>query len=162
MVRYRADGWGGILPVLVISILLCSSIVLTGCLGSSYTPPDGSGRVLMEYHRSGGIAAFDDHLVIYENGTAMVTRRDAAGTFSLTSDELLALNGRVEQARFLDLRPSYPAPSPGADYFSYVVSYRGHTVHTEDTGVPADLLPLIQHLNVLLLRTCDSGDVCPL
>lgn len=144
-----------------VTLILLSISLITGCLESPYGPPDGSGNVLVEYHRTGGIAGFDDHLLIHENGTAMVSRRGTTGTFTLATEELVALNTLFEQARFHDLRSSYPAPTPGADYFSYEITYRSHTVTTEDTGVPPVLTPIIGRLNELLQRSCETDDICP-
>lgn len=143
-------------------LILSCSLLITGCLGSPYGPPDGSGKILVGYHRTGGIAGFDDHLTIHENGTALLSRRGTTGTYILANDELVALNTLFEDAQFLDLRSSYPAPTPGADYFSYEITYRGHTVTTEDTGVPPVLSAILGRLNDLLQRSCETDDVCPI
>ena len=56
----------------------------------------------------------------------------------------------MEKAQFTTLNASYPAPSPGADYFRYEITYRGHTVTTEDSGVPDTLVPVIAELNEIV------------
>jgi hypothetical protein len=148
----------GVLAALLITL----AVLLSGCLGTPYAPPDGSGNVFVQYQRTGGIAGFDDTLVLYENGTATVDRRSGSATFTLSTEELQGLNRQFEDARFLDLAPSYPAPTPGADYFTYTLTYRGYTVTTEDTGVPEVLTPIIQALNLLIADRCEGGSVCPL
>jgi hypothetical protein len=130
----------------------------------AYPLPDGSGRVWIEYQRTGGIAAFDDNLVIYENRTAEATRRNVfPGTVRFTLNETAAaeLNSLFQQARFLERNHLYPAPSPGADYFTYIVRYRGYEIRTEDTGVPTDLAPIIAALNRILEQGC-GDDICPI
>jgi hypothetical protein len=154
----RQGAYGALFLLLVIALSV-------GCMNvPSYPPPDGSGAVWITYHRTGGIAAFDDRLIIYENRTAAVARRDPslgplAGEFILTETEAGNLNALFQQARFLELNHFYPAPTPGADYFTYLIGYRGYEIQTEDTGVPGDLVPIIQELNRLLESGC-SGDVC--
>jgi hypothetical protein len=147
-------------------ILLILTVAFLGCLATpAYPPPNGSNDVWIEYHRTGGFAAFDDHLVIYENLTAEATRRNATSGnisthFTLNETAADGLNTLFAQARFLQLNHFYPAPSPGADYFTYTISYRGYEIQTEDTGIPPALVPLIDALNRLLEQGC-SGDICP-
>ena len=142
-------------------------LLLLGCLfilvlGSGCSsPPPGDGEVppapdiLVEYRRTGGIAGFDDHLVVFENGQAIYTRRNTpgstpAGIFYLTDKEMAELQRLLEEADFPALAPAYPAPVPGADYFTYSITYKGKTVTTETTGVPPALAPLIGELDYLL------------
>jgi hypothetical protein len=145
-------------------ILLLTTISL-GCMGTpAYPPPDGSGNVWVLYHRTGGIAAVNDLLVIYENRTADVTRRDIASGnvtnhFVVNETEAMDLNNLFAQANFLQLKQFYPPPYEGADYFTYTIGYRGYEVQTEDTGIPNELIPVIDALNRILETGC-SGDVC--
>jgi hypothetical protein len=109
----------------------------------------------VEYRRSGGIAGFDDHLVVFENGQAIYSRREtpgkpSAGIFYLSSDEITELRRLLEEADIPSLAPEYPAPVPGADYFSYSIMSKGKTVTTETTGVPPALAPVIGQLDYLL------------
>jgi hypothetical protein len=67
-----------------------------------------------------------------------------------TLDELLTGVG------FDSLAGTYPAPVPGADYFSYEITYRQKTIRTETTGIPEALSEVIPVLDRLLTR-CDSG-----
>jgi hypothetical protein len=131
----------------------------------SYPPPNGSGSVWVEYHRTGGIAAVDDHLVIYENRTIDATRRDIASgnitnRFVLNETAATDLNNIFAQADFLQLKQFYPPPYEGTDYFTYTIGYRGYEVQTEDTGIPNELVPVIDALNHILETGC-SGNVCP-
>ncbi|MDD1717859.1 MAG: hypothetical protein LUO88_02170 [Methanoregulaceae archaeon] len=121
--------------------LLAIAVVIAGC-----TTPAGP-VVLIDYHRTGGIAGFNDHLVIYSNGNATVTRNTGAEQFTMTPAEIRNLEGLFENAGFMALNSSYPPSSPGADYFTYIITYHGKTVTTEDTGVPEALAPVISTLN---------------
>jgi hypothetical protein len=138
------------------TILLVTACITAVLLAGCVSPPSGGGGkppapdMLVEYRRTGGIAGFDDHLVIFSNGQAIYARRDGSGIFNLTRDELSALTNLLEAADFPALAPNYPAPSPGADYFSYAITYQGKTVTTETGGVPPALAPVIGQLDYLL------------
>jgi hypothetical protein len=140
-------------------LFLCIIVLVLGSGCSSPPPADGDNPpapdILVEYQRTGGIAGFDDHLVVFENGQAIYTRRETpgstpAGIFYLSDKELAELQRLLEEADFPGLAPHYPAPVPGADYFTYSITYKGKTVTTETTGVPPALAPVIGQLDYLL------------
>jgi hypothetical protein len=131
--------------LLCVCCIFAANIAGTGCVD------DGTSSVFIDYRRTGGIAGFDDRLTIYENMTATVTRRSNIRHFAINSTEKSSLERLFGDAGFSDLAAEYPAPTPGADYFTYVIAYRGHTVRTEDTGVPTKLEPIIQRLNGYLI-----------
>ena len=145
---------------LTLAILIGCMIILTLGSGCSSRPPADGGNhsapdIVVEYRRSGGIAGFDDHLVVFENGQAIYTRREApgetpAGIFYLSDKDMAELRRLLEGADFPGLAPEYPAPAPGADYFTYTITYKGKTVTTETTGVPTALSPVIGQLDYLL------------
>jgi hypothetical protein len=140
-------GFVACFPVL---ILITASVC--GCVSEPETnehPPTPPG-ILIDYHRTGGIAGFDDHLVVFENGEAVISTRQSSGTFVLDSGSLKEIKDLLDQVQFTTLNASYPAPSTGADYFSYEITYNGHTVITEDTGVPDRLVPVIRELNEIV------------
>jgi|GEM_PF-1201583 len=128
-------------------ILIAASIC--GCLGEQETTGHSSSPpgILLDYHRTGGIAGFDDYLIVFENGESVISTRQGSGTFNLNPDSLKKIKDLLDLANFTALNASYPASSSGADYFNYTITYKGHTVTTEDTGVPESLLPAIRELN---------------
>lgn len=138
--------------IVYIPALLMIAVSFCGCMsepssnGNSQPPPG----VLLDYHRTGGIAGFDDHLIVFENREAIISTRQGNGTFVLDSGSLKEISDLMNKAQFTTLNASYPAPSPGADYFSYEITYQGHTVTTEDTGVPDRLVPVIAELNEIV------------
>jgi hypothetical protein len=138
--------------VACIPVLLLIAVSLCGCVTEPPTngnPPPPPG-VLLDYHRIGGIGGFDDHLVVFENGEAVISTRQGSGTFVLDPGSLKEIRDLMDNAQFTALNASYPAPYPGADYFSYEITYQGHTVTTEDTGVPDRLVPVITELNEIV------------
>lgn len=129
--------------LMAILFMIATVACICGCTGTDVS------AVLVEYHRSGGIAGFDDHLVIHENGSASLTTRRGSEEFMVNRSTRDQIHHLFDQAQFSRLHDEYPAPQPGADYFTYVITYRGHTVTTEDTGVPEELEPIIRLLNDL-------------
>ena len=105
---------------------------------------------LIEYRRTGGIAGFDDHLVVTADGQATLTRRNATSTFALDKAALAQLTAALDQAGFAGLRAKYLPAGQGADFFDYVITYQGHTVHTQDTAVPVALQPALAALNQVI------------
>ncbi len=137
----RCLGWShSPLPFVIIAL----AIMAAGCVAYP------EAVVLVDYQRTGGIGGFNDHLVIYSNGNATVSRTTGTVQFTMTSSEIRNLQGLFEAANFSSLNASYPAPSPGADYFQYSITYHGKTVTTEDTGVPDDLVPIINVLDQII------------
>ncbi|MDI6718046.1 MAG: hypothetical protein QMD46_00325 [Methanomicrobiales archaeon] len=129
----------GILGLLAVLILLAA-----GCTEGTPSP------VLVEYSRTGGIAGFDDHLVVHENGTAVLSRRTVEGAFFLDPTIMDVLRDDLEAADFPSLDERYPAPSPGADYITYRITYRNRTVTAETTAVPERLEPAIRTLDRII------------
>ncbi len=142
--------------VRISAVLLMAGVIAALLTAGCISRPPGGGEkppapdMLVEYRRSGGIAGFDDHMVIFSNGQGIYTRREGSGIFSLSDNELSELTSLLDDADFPALAPDYPAPSPGADYFSYAITYQGKTVTTETGGVPPALAPVIGQLDYLL------------
>jgi hypothetical protein len=103
--------------------------------------------ILVDYHRTGGIAGFDDHLVIFENGGGAVQTRSRSSSFTLNSSQIAALATLFDKALFASLNEKYTAQFSGNDCFTCVIMYRGKTVTTQDTAIPPNLQPVITELN---------------
>ena len=136
----------------IVSAVLVSLIILSGC---SSPPADGGVKpvppgILVQYQRTGGIAGFNDQMVVFENGQAVYSRNSGSGTFTLTDTSLNELEDILKTADFPSLAPDYPAENPGADYFSYVITCQGTTITTETGGIPPELIPVIGRLGSLL------------
>jgi hypothetical protein len=119
-------------------------------LASSACANSSSQNVFIEYRRTGGFAGFDDHLVIYTNGDAVLTRQDQQSEFSISPDLMLKLQDLFSQADFGDLRREYLPERQSADVFEYNITYQGKSVRSVDTAVPPELIPLIQALNEIV------------
>jgi hypothetical protein len=121
--------------------------VIAGCASMrSQAPP------LVEFHRSGGIAGFDDRLVIRTDGSAHLSRRQIDADFTVPPDTLERLRALLRDVPVETLRAEYLPPRAGADLFQYVVTFRGKGIRCVDTAIPPELQPLIQLLNGLAGR----------
>ncbi|MBP1928775.1 heat shock protein HslJ [Methanolinea mesophila] len=116
--------------------------------------------ILVEFTRTGGFAGFNDALTVYQDGTATVTRKEFTRGITLSAGELSTIRQLLQDAAFSTLLPEYPPAAPGADYFTYTVTYEGKTVTSVDTGVPESLQPLIEMLGTLVGENAPD-DVAP-
>jgi heat shock protein HslJ len=114
----------------------------------------------IEFSRTGGYAGCSDHLVLYENGSARVTRKEYTTVVQVTDDTRNCLDSLLAKVDFSTLWDEYSAPPGGADLFSYTVTYEGRTVHLEETAVPEDLLPVIDLLCDIIM-TSAPDDIAP-
>jgi heat shock protein HslJ len=123
-------------------------------------PDPDEKPVLVEFTRTGGFAGFNDALTIYQDGSAVVTRKEFTREITLTADELVTIRQLLQDASFGSLLPDYPPAAPGADYFTYTVTYEGKTVTAQDTGVPESLQALITELGTLVSENAPD-DIAP-
>jgi hypothetical protein len=133
-------------------LVLCASVLFTGCMNEPQEPstPENPPSILVDYVRTGGIAGVSDHLVIFENGQAIYSTWNGSGEFELTLSEMDRLRDVFSIAGFESLSGTYPAPTPGADYFTYRITYQNQTVITQTTGVPDQLMPVISYLDQII------------
>ena len=133
-------------------IILCASVVFAGCTNEPQEPttPEAPPSILVDYVRTGGIAGVSDHLVIFENGQAIYSTWNGSGEFDLSLTEMDRLRDVFSISGFESLSGNYPAPTPGADYFTYRITYGNQTVITQTTGVPDQLMPVISYLDRII------------
>ena len=126
-----------------------------GCLGSK-TPPVPSPpapAVLVDYYRTGGIAGFDDRLVIFDNGVAVVSGKSVNQEIEINRTDVERIVELFNQSGFPTLEGTYSARPGSADLIRYTISYRNMTVSAEDTAIPPSLQPVIDELNRILTIT---------
>ena len=123
--------------------------LLIGCLSTS-SPEHVS---FLEYRRSGGIVGIDDHLIIQDDGTAVLTRKRARSALTLGDEVMDELRSLLRATTFHTLRKEYLPSRAGADLFNYVITHGDHTVRTQDTAIPETLLPLIERLDRIIDTT---------
>ena len=107
--------------------------------------------LLVAYHRSGGIAGFDDQLSVWRSGLAAHTARNGVvRVFRLSAEELAELADALAAADFPSLKPKYLPKFPVSDGFTYTLTHVGKTVVTADGAVPPALVTPIGVLGRLL------------
>ncbi|MCX6684405.1 MAG: hypothetical protein NTZ37_06745 [Methanoregula sp.] len=123
--------------------------MVSGCLGSKTT--SGSNpqvpAVLVDYYRTGGIAGFNDRLVIFDNGIALVSSKTTNSEIELNQTDIDSIIMLFDHAQFSHLEGNYSARPGSVDLIKYSISYENKTVNTEDTAMPPSLKPVIAELN---------------
>jgi hypothetical protein len=133
-------------------VMIITGVAFAGCLGVK-TPPVSrppAPAIFLDYHRTGGLAGFDDRLVIFDNGAAVVSTKAGNREIVLNSTEISRISNLFTESQFSMLQVNYPAPRGGNDLIHYSVSFHGKTVMTEDTAIPPSLLPVIDDLNAIV------------
>lgn len=119
--------------------------------GGTSTTPSTDSNVLLEYSRTGGIAGMNDHLIIYTNGKAVYTGRSKTPVeFTLDQSKLNELTDLLAKAQFTQLAGEYMPKGTVMDAFTYVITYKGHSVRTQDTATPDVLQPVIGALGKII------------
>jgi|APHig6443717817_1056837.scaffolds.fasta_scaffold67980_1 hypothetical protein len=133
-------------------LLVVALVWMSGCMDQPVknTTPEPGPAILVDYSRTGGIGGFDDHLVIFENGAAVYSGQRGRGAFIVNPNTLGTIRESFYSIGFTRMNASYSAPMPGADYFTYTITYHNYTVRAEDTGVPLVLQPVIDNLNDII------------
>ncbi len=133
-----------------------AALLLALCLGACAGPATQPGTTpLVQYQRTGGIAGFDDHLVIMPDGKAQLTRRGSTTEFTLDAATIAQVRALFEQGSFMALQGEYVPANTCCDLMDYVIHYwvQDQTikrVHTMDTAVPRDLQPILAALNEII------------
>jgi hypothetical protein len=111
---------------------------------------------LLEFRRTGGRAANNDHLVVDRDGHALL--RTPAGTrqFELGPGTVEQLRHELEAAGFAalpeELRRPPEADEPQPDVVEYAITAGGHTICALGSALPPQLVPVVETLNVVLQR----------
>lgn len=138
---------------LVISGLFIVALMLvSGCLGSK-TPPVSrppAPAVLVDYYRTGGFAGFNDRLVVFDNGIAVVSGKDVNREIELNQSDIDRINMIFNTSQFSMLEGNYSARRGSADLIKYSISYHSKTVNAEDSAFPPSLQPVIDELNRIM------------
>jgi hypothetical protein len=134
------------------TVLIMVLVIGSGCLGPK-TPPvsrPSVPAVLVDYYRTGGIAGFNDRLVIFDNGVAVVSGKTLNQEIEINKTDIDRIVLLFNQSRFSTLEQSYSARPGSADLIKYTISFQNKTVEAEDTVIPLALQPVIDELNRIL------------
>jgi hypothetical protein len=133
-------------------LIIVVLIMVSGCLGSK-TPPIShppAPAVLVDYYRTGGFAGFNDRLVIFDNGVAVVSGKNVNREIQLNKSGIDRINSIFNESQFSMLEGNYTARHGSVDLIKYSISYHSKTVIAEDSAFPPSLQPVIDELNRIL------------
>lgn len=148
------------IAALVLCLLILSPTM--GCLGEkapatvSAAPP----TVVLNYHRTGGIAGVDERLVVFDNGMAVLSTQTSSHNIQLSGVELARVIGLFKSAEFSSLVGNYTSHHSGTDLMKYRITYYNKTVVVDDSTAPTALQPVITELNTIL-NTGRAVDTLP-
>jgi hypothetical protein len=106
--------------------------------------------VLVDYYRTGDIAGFDDRLVIFDNGVAVVSSKTINQEIEISQTDIDRIVTLFNQSEFSMLEGNYSSRPGSADLIKYTISYHNKTVTAEDSVIPPSLQPVIDELNRIL------------
>ena len=116
---------------------------------------DASDR-LLEFRRTGGRAANNDHLIVNRDGQALLRTPRDSRQFELGPGTVEELRRQLETAGFgelaEELRRPPDADEPQPDVVEYAITAGGHTVRALGSALPPQLVPVVEMLNVVLQR----------
>ena len=137
-----------IVPLFLLVLVLAGA----GCLGTRSLPVNQTSppSILVDYHRTGGVAGINDRLVIFNNGVAVISGGSTSTEISLNATDLALISVLFNESAFSQLQANYPAPRQSPDIMTYTVSYMGKTVTAQDTDIPPSLGTIIDKLNSIL------------
>lgn len=123
-----------------------------GCLGVRAPPVSNppAPTVVVDYHRSGGVAGVDDRLVIFDNGAAVVATKTTSRDIFLNASEISGIYSLFDEAQFSELQANYPAPRGSADLFHYSISYNNKTVMMDESAFPARVNPILNRMDNII------------
>lgn len=138
--------------ILALALLFCLSAA--GCLGgkTSLVSRPAAPLVFIDYHRTGGISGFDDRLIIFDNGAAIVSTKTASREIVLNATESVRISDLFEEAGFSQLQANYPARH-GGDVMQYSIRYQNKTVTLEESAYPDTVKPVIEELDRIVARS---------
>jgi hypothetical protein len=116
---------------------------------------DSAGSdVFVHYERYGGLLGNEDQLTIYENRTAVVTTRTGVKTFTLTPSEKADLVSSFDSSDFDAVNQGDLPDTIGieADYFAYIIEFRGHKIEAPELAIPKSIHPVIDALDTIVVN----------
>ena len=118
--------------------------------GGSAPPPKLAAP--LTYERAGGLAPHQDKLVVQPDGSASLTVSGRTQALRLPASQLATIAEDLDRAGFARLPADATSPQPVPDAFGYRITYRDHTVTTDQAAIPPALRPLVGELGGVVDR----------
>ena len=126
-------------------------------IASEATNTQTTATVVVEYRRAGGLVGFDDHLVVYSDRGATLSRANQHYQFVLDQSEFDQLNQLLGQADFSQFMDDHRLTPLCCDLIEYSITYQGQTATVMDTQVPPDLQPIFDLLDRIIVEHAGGG-----
>jgi hypothetical protein len=138
--------------LVIFGLFIIAIIMVSGCIGTKTPSVSGptAPAVLVDYYRTGGFAGFNDRLVIFDNGVAVISGKNLNYEIELNQSYIDRINLIFNESQFSMLEGNYSARHGSVDIIKYSISYHGKTVNAEDTAIPPSLQLVIDELNLIL------------
>lgn len=87
-----------IVPLFLLVLVLAGA----GCLGTRSLPVNQTSppSILVDYHRTGGVASLNDRLVIFNNGVAVISGKSTSTEISLNATDLALISVLFNESAF--------------------------------------------------------------
>lgn len=108
--------------------------------------------LLLIYERRGGLARFDDQLIIDAAHQAILVRPTERVMLLLDPLTVDSLRQQLAKAKFGQLAAEYSLPNGHCDHVEYTLTYQNHVVRATDIAVPKILQPVLDQLNQIVER----------
>jgi hypothetical protein len=135
----------------IVCVLVLVLVLLAGCGSGGDADAEAAPRLHgpVHYVRSGGFAGVMDELRLRRDGSATVRHRSGTRTKLKATRRQLTRIARALDG-FADIPEDSGSPQPAADAFVYTVTYRGHTVRTDETSGGTRIKRVIAALEAVL------------
>ncbi len=108
-------------------------------------------RPLVQFRRSGGLGGFNDRVVLYPDGRAMVYRgNDRPVEVQVPPEVVTKVRASLDDARRANLHGDYLPPRPLPDSFQFSIEASDLSIRTADSAVPQQLRTAIELLSSLI------------
>jgi hypothetical protein len=111
-----------------------------------------SSPAIIEFSRTGGLAAFEDRVELRRDELAIVITHGNKRSLKVKRKDVQSLVQQLKDTALFDRDRSYL--SDGADHIVYTITYDGHTLRASDDRIPLQLQVTIQRL----VRMIEASD----
>jgi hypothetical protein len=129
MENRKQESGPGFLMILCCVLLAYAASVATDCIGQSESPPGTSPAQLwmLKYSVEGGIAGYNEHLTLNQEGEVEVRSYQSQFRFTVPSKKLADIRQMVQQLDASAFKPVPPPPEmPDMIYSPFTITTGGH------------------------------------
>lgn len=144
--------------VLVAALTACGDPPRERPAEPASTDPPGT---LVSLTRDGRVPYAFQRIVVSTDGRALLTEsasgRSTTRRLRLARAAVRQMTAQLRAARFADLPSRLRDEIPAQDAYRYAITHAGHTVHRDQTNLPAELRPVVATLTAPMVRDAPGG-----